>query len=207
MVKYFQKIKRKLLDKGSLRKYLVYAVGEILLIIIGILIALQFNDYKSMLDDRKKEMETLQYLKENLQKDTLELQRVANFKEQQLESCKYLIQFYVNPDLEVVDTAKFFNSILHLLYFILPSDHSTAFESAKSSGDLAKIDKDHLIQSLASYYSDIEMIQQFTDTKRYTKSINESFFQKKYRYEPRFGGFGQMLQQIYHLDKRKTQRI
>jgi hypothetical protein len=45
MLKFFRRIRRKLLDEGSLRKYLVYAIGEITLVVIGILIALQINNW------------------------------------------------------------------------------------------------------------------------------------------------------------------
>lgn len=45
MLRFFRTIRRRLLDSGSLRKYLVYAIGEILLVMIGILLALQVNNW------------------------------------------------------------------------------------------------------------------------------------------------------------------
>ena len=45
MLKFFRRIRRKLLNEGSLRKYLVYAIGEILLVMVGILLALQVNNW------------------------------------------------------------------------------------------------------------------------------------------------------------------
>lgn len=45
MLKFFRRIRRKLLDKGNLKKYLIYASGEILLVVVGILIALQVNNW------------------------------------------------------------------------------------------------------------------------------------------------------------------
>lgn len=44
MLKFFRRIRRKLLDTGNLKRYLIYAIGEIILVIIGILIALQINN-------------------------------------------------------------------------------------------------------------------------------------------------------------------
>jgi hypothetical protein len=44
MIKFFQKIRRRLIDEGNLQKYLLYAFGEILLVVTGILIALQINN-------------------------------------------------------------------------------------------------------------------------------------------------------------------
>ncbi|MBK7873993.1 MAG: hypothetical protein IPJ74_26755 [Saprospiraceae bacterium] len=59
MLRFFRNIRRRLLDSGSLRKYLVYAVGEIILVVIGILIALQINNWNEGRKDRKPQIQTL----------------------------------------------------------------------------------------------------------------------------------------------------
>ena len=46
MIKFFRKIRQQLLTENKLSKYLLYAIGEIILVIIGILIALQINNWK-----------------------------------------------------------------------------------------------------------------------------------------------------------------
>ena len=45
MIKFFRKIRRKILDEGSLKRYIIYAIGEIILVVIGILIAVQLNNW------------------------------------------------------------------------------------------------------------------------------------------------------------------
>ncbi|REG87831.1 DUF6090 family protein [Winogradskyella sediminis] len=45
MIKFFRKIRRNLLSEGKTRKYFKYAIGEIVLVVIGILIALQINNW------------------------------------------------------------------------------------------------------------------------------------------------------------------
>lgn len=45
MLIFFRKIRQKLIDESNLKRYLIYAVGEILLVAIGILIALQINNW------------------------------------------------------------------------------------------------------------------------------------------------------------------
>ena len=66
MIKFFRKIRRKLIEEGNLKKYLVYAVGEILLVVIGILIALQINNWNNSNMTTSKERILLQELKANL---------------------------------------------------------------------------------------------------------------------------------------------
>ena len=51
MIKFFRRIRRKLLDERNLKRYLIYAFGEILLVVIGILIALQINNWNEELKE------------------------------------------------------------------------------------------------------------------------------------------------------------
>ena len=44
MIKFFRKIRQRLLSENKFSKYLFYAIGEIVLVVIGILIALQVNN-------------------------------------------------------------------------------------------------------------------------------------------------------------------
>ncbi len=45
MLNLLRKIRRKLINEGRLKKYVIYAIGEILLVMIGILLALQVNNW------------------------------------------------------------------------------------------------------------------------------------------------------------------
>jgi hypothetical protein len=52
MIKFFLSLRQKLVDQGNLRKYLLYAIGEVLLVMIGILLALQVNNWNERRKDR-----------------------------------------------------------------------------------------------------------------------------------------------------------
>ena len=56
MIKFFRKIRQRLLTENRLGKYLLYAIGEILLVVIGILIALSINNWN---EERKNEEKIL----------------------------------------------------------------------------------------------------------------------------------------------------
>jgi Family of unknown function (DUF6090) len=64
MIKFFRKIRQNLLSEGKTGKYFKYAVGEIVLVVIGILIALQLNNLN---DERKTENLRQVYYKQLLQ--------------------------------------------------------------------------------------------------------------------------------------------
>jgi len=75
MLTFFRRIRKGLLEGGSTSKYLLYAIGEIALVVIGILIALQINNWNESKKDKLKEREFLNRLKDDLEFD------LATFKE------------------------------------------------------------------------------------------------------------------------------
>ena len=59
MIKFFRQIRRQLLGAGNSGKYLKYAIGEIVLVMVGILLALQVNNWN---EDRKSIIQEKGYL-------------------------------------------------------------------------------------------------------------------------------------------------
>jgi len=53
MIKFFRKIRQNLLIENKTGKYFKYAIGEILLVVIGILIALQINNWNEQSKAKK----------------------------------------------------------------------------------------------------------------------------------------------------------
>lgn len=62
MLKFFRRIRQKLIFEGNLKKYLIYAAGEVLLVMIGILLALQVNKWKEQRKAKKQEFLLLKQL-------------------------------------------------------------------------------------------------------------------------------------------------
>jgi sensor domain CHASE-containing protein len=61
MIKFFRHIRQRLIQEKNMGKYLKYAIGEILLVVIGILIAIQINNWN---ENRKKQALELELLKQ-----------------------------------------------------------------------------------------------------------------------------------------------
>ena len=80
-----------LLEKSKVTRYLTYAVGEIILVVIGILIALQVNNWNESRKDRQIELSILAEIRSDLEMDLEEFNRnLAHLRNQQLSSRKLL---------------------------------------------------------------------------------------------------------------------
>lgn len=69
MIKFFRQTRQRLLTENRFSKYLLYAIGEVVLVVIGILIALQVNTWNEFRKDRIKENQILIDLKKSLNAD------------------------------------------------------------------------------------------------------------------------------------------
>lgn len=76
MIKFFRRIRQKLLAEKIFNKYLVYAIGEIILIIIGILIALQISNWNEVKKIRSSEQQYLLALKTEFNFNKVELEKI-----------------------------------------------------------------------------------------------------------------------------------
>ncbi|TXG34562.1 DUF6090 family protein [Seonamhaeicola maritimus] len=76
MIKFFRKIRQNSLSEGKTGKYLKYAIGEIILVVIGILLALQINNWNEARKNRVLEKEYLIRLLEDLEHDQKDLTQV-----------------------------------------------------------------------------------------------------------------------------------
>jgi len=66
MIKFFRHIRQNLIMENKTSKYLKYAIGEIVLVVVGILIALQINNWNELRKERKLEVVVLNDIKDNI---------------------------------------------------------------------------------------------------------------------------------------------
>ncbi len=78
MIKFFRIIRQKLIAEGNLRKYAFYAIGEILLVVIGILMALQVNGWNEARKDNIEQKALLVNFVEDLQADSTRMSSTQN---------------------------------------------------------------------------------------------------------------------------------
>ncbi|MEB2774194.1 hypothetical protein SYJ56_02690 [Algoriphagus sp. D3-2-R+10] len=91
MIKFFRKIRQSLLHDNKFSKYLLYAIGEIILVVIGILIALQINTWNEWRKDRIKEDNILHDLAKNIEINIQTFQNDINLLEEWGRSSEIII--------------------------------------------------------------------------------------------------------------------
>ena len=101
MLRFFRQIRQTLLTENRFSKYLLYAIGEILLVVIGILIALQIDNWN---EDRKRKKLKASYalsLINDLSQDTLMLARLIHENKNTLRSLEQQRERFLGPDSQV----------------------------------------------------------------------------------------------------------
>lgn len=71
MLRFFQHVRQKLMKQNKVRTYILYAIGEIMLVVIGILIALQVNNWNEERKHRTVERRVMQQLLEDAREDSV----------------------------------------------------------------------------------------------------------------------------------------
>ncbi|WP_353779447.1 DUF6090 family protein [Winogradskyella sp. 3972H.M.0a.05] len=90
MIKFFRRIRQKLLSENKFSKYLIYAIGEIILVVIGILIALQLNEMREERKEREKERAYLKELNLDFRSNKEQLDTIIRHNKEALKAGKRL---------------------------------------------------------------------------------------------------------------------
>lgn len=102
MIKFFRKIRLQLLAESKISKYLLYAIGEIILVVIGILIALQINNSNELNKQRAREVQFLKNLKSDLIFEESELDRYTEIRESIVSSAQIALEHFNGKPVENV---------------------------------------------------------------------------------------------------------
>ena len=88
MIKFFIKIRQNSLLEGKSVKYLKYAIGEIILVLIGILIAIQINNWNVNKKNNNQEKQILNLLASEYQENLIEVDKKIDFRNKMMKHLK-----------------------------------------------------------------------------------------------------------------------
>ncbi len=157
MIKFFRKIRQKLLAENRFSKYLLYAIGEIVLVVIGILIALQINNWNENEKIKAEEKIIIAGLIQNIEDDIKNLIRVKKNDSIFIDANRILLSALKNDSIrenkpllkQKIYDASFSSSFI-------PSQ--ITFNQMQFSGKLKYILNDSIKSKIQAYYDNVSNV-------------------------------------------------
>ena len=150
---------------SRMNKYIIYAIGEILLVVIGILIALQINNWNLKQIDKKEEIEILEGIVENIRMDSIDLNFNINHYGWTMRDDSLLYSHLTNKK-------KYHDTIAWSAYIAAYNDlnltlHKSSFDAAKQRG-LEIISNKELRNRISRFYEfDYESVLRCENNSQY----------------------------------------
>ena len=150
MIKFFRKLRYDLMEKNKTGKYLKYAIGEIVLVVIGILIALQINNWNELNKERKSERIILKEIRDNLKIDLVDFESNISQLQNKASSSKSLLELFENYSIYNDSIGYFFYYLRTYPHF---SNKSNGYNLLQSKG-LDIIQNDSIRKRITDLYED-----------------------------------------------------
>lgn len=132
MITLFRRVRENLIGEGNGWRYLLYAMGEILLVVIGILIALQINNWNEERKSRAYELTMLQEVRDALEVDYQDLSSTLPYLQGIQRSFHVLTVMKSDPSAST-DSLEFHLENVRGYGYVL-SINTSAYEGIKSGG-------------------------------------------------------------------------
>lgn len=155
MIKFFREFRQQMITEKRFTKYLLYALGEIVLVVIGILIALQINNANEEHKKNEKRHELLTAMTKDLAQDIASHERMIGFYE-------YRLGFFERQ----LQTTDFSNIPTDTLFSIFDSNSGThsvsdqSYQKAKNLGIAQLSADDSLSLRINQYYIEVKEINE-----------------------------------------------
>ena len=146
MIGIFRGIRQKLSSQNNFIKYSKYAIGEILLVVIGILIALQINNWN---ENKKLQNEELQYyenIKRQLNEEVVFIRNNMEYNDLLYDQYQYAITLIQNNDRSHLDSLVLV--AINLLEYSDFHQESNIFGSLVSSGEIKLLKESEIVEGL-----------------------------------------------------------
>lgn len=168
MIHFFRKIRQDLFAEkspstasGRFIKYLIYAFGEIILVVIGILIALQINNWNTARVDRKQELKIYQTIKSQVMEDLNELAKVIDYNNHFTNQFEKGNQYILANNRNAIDTLAYI--AMTLSQFSDFHRSSNIYETLVNSGDIKLLKNDSITSNLQRLEMTYNMINSLED--------------------------------------------
>lgn len=171
MIKFFSTIRRGLLSQGRFGKYVTYALGEILLVVVGILIALQINNWNEFQKDRKQEQELLSQLHSEFQSNLVQLDQKMAQRNDMIRASLELLDYIDHPETRNRDSI-----VKYLALTMMAPTFDPIVNDLVSSGRVQLLQNADLKKRLSLWTSEIIQVTEEEDAWQNYRSITYTPF-------------------------------
>lgn len=171
MIKFFRNIRKTLLAEGKSSKYLKYAIGEIVLVVIGILIALQANNWNEYRKERNVEQEYLGRLLTDIQKDHETLLFSKELANERIDQVDILSNAIALPDSLLSNPNDILESIEKVTWRSYLPLSRVVFNELQTTGNMTLIESKELREQLATYYAEANHWEMILNAQEYQKEF------------------------------------
>jgi len=165
MIKFFRKIRQQLLSEnqpsghaGKFSKYLLYAFGEIVLVVIGILIALQLNDWNDHQKQLGLESEYYCRMLEDVNQDEEQVSTLLKLAEERLVASNEALRLLLDESSKKTDIGNQISLSIKAIYSDF-APNNAAYEDLKSGSNLNIIRDKSVIKALNRYFNKVEELK------------------------------------------------
>ena len=151
MIKFFRHIRQQLISENKTGKYFKYALGEILLVMIGILLALQVNNWNQNRKNNRLKTSYIKNLKEDLQKDSEYLKELDSINKAAEKSGNYLANFLEHKTMEI-DSIELAKSIVFTSFIPNITIITSTYNDLINSNNINLFNDVKLKRLLDTYY-------------------------------------------------------
>lgn len=188
MIKLFNNLRRNLLAEGKTARYLKYAIGEIILVVIGILIALSINNWNEQRKQNIAEKEFTRGIKNDLEQDKQFIRMVLDRITPKISAYKALTEDTLNllqDKTEIDSLLKVYLNLGQRTFYPI----SGSYQAAISGNEINKYNNKKLIRSIIKLYN--STYERLIDNG---KMLDDrwSYLSKVYIHERRTGQFDEM---------------
>ena len=147
MIKFFRHIRKDLMEKNKTGKYFKYAIGEIILVVIGILIALQINNWNENSKSKTTEIYVLNEVVSNLKEDAIILKDIIKQREITKVSVANMLSYLQKENISKDSLEK---DMINFLTFERYFPINNAYDILKSKG--LQVSNNKLTSKISRYY-------------------------------------------------------
>ena len=155
MIRFFRRVRQRLLIEKNTRRYLMYAVGEIVLVVLGIVIALQIDNWNEWRQEREVEQIVLEQLQEDYESDLAQLKQKMHLRNNIIAASLSILEATDNPGEANRDSL-----IANLTILLIDPTFDPIENDMSSTGNLRLITNRKLKHYLSTWTSDIAAVRE-----------------------------------------------